>query len=459
MSEREAFLQAIRHDPEDDTPRLIFADWLEEHGDPQGEFIRIQCELAQFVPSLDRRTELLHREQELLWTHREEWLGSLPLLDESIRFHRGLPQLRLTWDQWNLLNDDVNLRRDFVQAGVQQVQLTALPEMGAFRAVQSLMRHLHTLDISNNPNLRWSSLLAMTQAGWFDHLHTLLARNLPLLANDWSQYRNTPLLVLPHLDIEGSCPPGFRRETDCVAQPGKGFWNSFAMRFLAIPKGEFRMGSPLGEKAHEADESLHTVRLTRPFYLSRFPVTQWQYQAVMGHNPSRFTPDKGGSLWHPVEQVSWEDAYEFCQRLSAAPAERLASRHYRLPTEAEWEFACRAGTTTPYYFGHEMPIDGANILNRVGATTPVGSYPCNAFGMFDMHGNVREWCADWYDRRYYSQSPLEDPPGPKNGESRVLRGGSWDVVAVEYCRSAYRVYFSPTGKLVGVGFRVVCEML
>jgi formylglycine-generating enzyme required for sulfatase activity len=205
------------------------------------------------------------------------------------------------------------------------------------------------------------------------------------------------------------------------------------------------------------------VAITRPFYLGVFPVKQREYLPVMGKNPSLFGPDGGGGPDFPVENVSWTDAVDFCRRLSLGPGEATAGRIYRLPTEAEWEYACRAGTTSPFAFGDTLSSEQANFDGRnpygdvepgpyLRRTSRVGAYPDNAWGLYDLHGNVWEWCADWYRADYYQESPAEDPPGPAKGQFRVVRGGSWHFYGNE-CRSAYRGRGSADFRL-SVGFRV-----
>lgn len=244
--------------------------------------------------------------------------------------------------------------------------------------------------------------------------------------------------------------------------------NSIGMKLVLIPAGEFMMGSPDSEENHNSDESpQHRVRITRPFYLGQYEVTQGEYQQVMGTNPSDFSAtgthkekvSGQDTSRFPVEKVSWNDAVEFCRRLS-----QKEGRTYRLPTEAEWEYACRAGTTTPFNFGSllngaEANCNGNNPYGTsykgpyLQRTTTVGSYRPNAFGLYDMHGNVWEWCADRYDGSYYAGSPQDDPTGPSWGLDRVRRGGSWNRIAGN-CRSAYRVNFSPELRYYYQGFRV-----
>ena len=173
------------------------------------------------------------------------------------------------------------------------------------------------------------------------------------------------------------------------------------------------------------------------------------------------------SLEHPVETVSWNDAVDFCHRLSALPEETAAARVYRLPTEAEWEFACRAGTTTPYYFGDDPSktgeyawYDGGKLRAGPGmgvappvTTHPVGQKRPNAWGLFDMLGNVAEWCQDVYGYDYYGKSPVENPVGPAEGSLRVLRGGSW-LFPAHSCRAAFRFCYDPDFRVPLLGFRV-----
>jgi formylglycine-generating enzyme required for sulfatase activity len=196
-----------------------------------------------------------------------------------------------------------------------------------------------------------------------------------------------------------------------------------------------------------------------------YPVTQRQYQILMDQNPSYFTASKGGGPDFPVENVSWYDAVEFCRRLSDLPVEQAAGRLYRLPTEAEWEYACRASVPMPFSSGLTLSSREANFngnypygVTARGAylehTTKVGSYPPNPYGLCDMHGNVWEWCADYYDRNYYRNSPRYDPPGPSSGTLRVVRGGSCFNIG-RFCRTAYRFGVVPTNRDIDVGLRVV----
>ncbi|NBD33730.1 MAG: SUMF1/EgtB/PvdO family nonheme iron enzyme [Cyanobacteria bacterium] len=223
-----------------------------------------------------------------------------------------------------------------------------------------------------------------------------------------------------------------------------------------IPGGSFLMGAPeTEEESYDHERPQHRVEIA-PFYMGRYPVTQRQYQAVMGENPSYF---KGEN--NPVERVSWYKAKEFCQKLS-----KQTRKTYQLPSEAQWEYACRAGTTTPFYFGETISTDLANYNGNYAygngkkgiyrqKTTPVGSFPPNAFGLYDMHGNVWEWCEDIYHDNYEG-APTDGSPWltERNHNTRVLRGGSWYGYP-RNCRCALRNWLNPVNGYGSSGFRVV----
>jgi formylglycine-generating enzyme required for sulfatase activity len=234
--------------------------------------------------------------------------------------------------------------------------------------------------------------------------------------------------------------------------------NSIGMKLVLIPKGTFMMGSPESEEGREKGEVQHEVTLSKDFYLGVTEITQAQYQKVMGENPSYYQGDKvqGDSSNHPVEWVSREDAAEFCNKLSALPKERKAGRVYRLPTEAEWEYACRAGSKSAYSFGDERDSLGDYAWfseNGDGKSHPVGKKKPNAWGLYDMHGNVWEWCSDWDGK--YPNGAVSDPVGPLEGSYRVFRGGSWCIGAAS-CRSANRNGDFPSFRIIdfSCGFRV-----
>jgi formylglycine-generating enzyme required for sulfatase activity len=258
--------------------------------------------------------------------------------------------------------------------------------------------------------------------------------------------------------------------------------NSIGMQFVLIPAGEFWMGSTPEEIAWATTEAQkndqwilehipseaprHRVRISRPFYLGVYAVTQAEYQRVMGTNPSDFSAHGGQAAKvagqdtrrFPVENVSWQEAVDFCRRLSEC--EKSSRWKYRLPTEAEWEYACRAGSTTKWFFGD----DGAALANYAwfdgnsgGMPHPVGQKRPNAWGLYDMQGNVWQRCADWADKAYYAASPGQDPKGPSSGTLRVDRGGGWDATVIR-CRSAERGGGLPASKTRYLGFRV-CRVL
>jgi formylglycine-generating enzyme len=291
--------------------------------------------------------------------------------------------------------------------------------------------------------------------------------------------------------------------------------NAIGMKLTLIPSGEFNMGcgeSPQSTydyfakkyrgdafftEVYKAEHPRHRVRITRPFYLGTYPVTRGQFRKFVdetkyvtkaeGTDPGAVGMKDNVYRWdakfswrnpsfdqtddHPVVDVTWDDAAEFCKWLS-----KKDKAHYRLPTEAEWEYACRAGTTTRYYFGDDPEIlakfanvaDGTYttkyphecaIKARDGYvfTSPVGRFLPNAFGLYDMHGNVDNMCSDWYSEDYYQKSPVDDPKGPPAGEARVTRGGAW-LFKPDVARSAFRGRLWLGGRSAATGFRVVKEV-
>jgi len=249
-----------------------------------------------------------------------------------------------------------------------------------------------------------------------------------------------------------------------VSGPGdRDFRNGLGLEMVWIQPGTFLMGSPPEEADRSDDETQHEVTLTNGYWIGKHELTQAAWTEVMGENPSKFT-ESGPNA--PVEQVSWEEAMDFCRKLTEREAKSgtvPAGWEYSLPTEAQWEYACRAGTTTPFSFGSVLDGTQANCdgTNPYGTTkkgpylektTPVGSYPANPWGLYDMHGNVREWCLDWYGD--YPAGAASDPRGPEKATNRVFRGGGW-INYAQYCRSAYRYWSSPDNRSVNLGFRPV----
>ena len=258
------------------------------------------------------------------------------------------------------------------------------------------------------------------------------------------------------------------------------------------------MGAPSSQEepsSKDDERPLHRVQITQPFYLGICEVTEQEFERVTGRDPSLF--QRGDEVVNadtrrfPVETVSWFDAVDFCNQLSqienrqpyyaisgiqrrddgsirVATVTIAGGNGYRLPTEAQWEYACRAGTTTPFSFGrtnnaHEANVDGENPYGTedkgplVRRPTEVGSYPANAFNIEDMHGNVWEWCQDWYDATYYGRSPASDPQGPETGERRVERGGCY-MSPAEFSRSAVRSDDPPDLHAGSTGFRIAMDI-
>ena len=259
--------------------------------------------------------------------------------------------------------------------------------------------------------------------------------------------KSAPAPAEPPVPADVATPPA-RGEGGAEKHEGKpaapaGFTNSIGMKMVRVSEGMFEMGSPAQEKQRGADEGpVRLVRIARSFHMSAHEITQQQYEKVMGANPSRF---KNGPTY-PVEKVSWEDAVGFCKKLSA-----MEGRTYRLPTEAEWEYVCRAGSTGAFCFGDadkELADHGWYDENGRGTTHPVGERRPNAWGVYDMHGNVWEWCQDGY--RPYDEERQKAPVGTR----RVLRGGCWRDGS-RACRSANRYKNRPASRSSRGGFRVV----
>ncbi len=224
--------------------------------------------------------------------------------------------------------------------------------------------------------------------------------------------------------------------------------NGVAMAFVLIPAGSFAMGA--SEYVGDGDESpVHRVTISRPYYLGKYEVTQAQWQAAMGENPSHV---RGPQL--PVESVTWHD----CQRFLGRLAEKTG-RTFALPTEAQWEYACRAGTTTSWSFGADDTLAGDHAwfrANSGGVTHPVGTKAPNAWGLYDMHGNVGEWCADYYLKHAYADGDVTDPQQARAApdSSPVWRGGAWGD-GTDYLRSSYRNVNGPDNPHAGIGLRCV----
>jgi uncharacterized protein (TIGR02996 family) len=456
MSEA-AFLRTIRGAPADDVPRLVFADWLEEHGQPErGEFIRLQCRLAAWIPAVEERERAYEREAELLSAFGQRWAGALERRAEQVRWHRGLANVAIEPREWQRV-----LPQD--RLWVQTVRLR-LPADGSFQPAARQTSDILHLDLSAQ-NLSDDTLLALLASAYLAGVQRLDLRNNALSADPIVRLgmfgRVRELLVEGNPGALGGLP-----DFPAVRPPAGQFVNSLGMRFAQIPAGTFRMGSPPTERLRFDDEGpQHLVEITRPFWLGVSPVRRLDVAALHEYA----TAPAVTQLHHPQTNVSWDQARDFCDLLSARADERAAGRRYRLPTEAEWEHACRGGRQTVFGFGNALSPALANLLSdtsygNIGTargplgTTPVGNYPPNEFGLFDMHGNVWEWCADWYQHYAYQRpTPAVDPQGPPRGRRRVLRGGSWSYEP-HYCRSACRKYNDMPTPNPYVGFRVACDL-
>jgi formylglycine-generating enzyme required for sulfatase activity len=275
-------------------------------------------------------------------------------------------------------------------------------------------------------------------------------------AGAWRCLEFLKLPASPFLWVDTSAPAATRRFYQALAF-------SAPSNMVFIPPGAFRMGSPTNEVDRDMDEGPRTeVTISRGFWMRKFLVTQGEYLALTGNNPSFFTPNHGFSLdlTRPVDSAAWYDAVDFCAEFTRQ--ERLAGRipnncAYRLPTEAEWEYACRAWTSTRFSYGDDpgytnLANFGWYYANSGEMTHPVGEKAPNLLGLYDMQGNLEEWCQDWYGP--YVGGSAVDPPGPATGSLRVLRGGYWDDNG-RYCRAAFRNNHAPDATHYHIGFRLV----
>jgi len=333
-------------------------------------------------------------------------------------------------------------------------------------------------DAQASPGLSIQSYAGLTITGAVGTVYTVQYNTNLAQPDGWQGAGIVQLPSSPYLWVDTAAPLAGQRFYRAMEGPTNLAW---------LPPGTFTMGSPSNEVERQAAEGPQTVvTLTSGFFMGKYQVTQDDYLAVMGSNPSYFRngtdgTNSGGTgdtitneLRHPVEMVSWNDAVNYCATLTAQ--ERSAGRLplgwlYRLPTEAEWEYACRGGTTTAFHYGPALRSGMANFdgvyeydsslgtTNNpggifLGRTTLVGSYEANGWGLYDMHGNVREWCADVWNGSGLPGGRVIDPQGPATGSGRVVRGGGWHDVAGT-CRSASRLYGVTGDRYFDYGFRVV----
>lgn len=285
------------------------------------------------------------------------------------------------------------------------------------------LRHLHRLDFSR-------------QAVWQDLLKAID-----------EHIRQPAAIKAPVIDVESDLP-----QPAWASAVGDDQYGRYAdlnvkgviQRFRWLKPGKFLMGSPLSEVDRGDDEFQHEVTLTQGFWLADTACTQALWLAVMGSNPASFTDSPN----NPVERVRWDDVQGFIKKLNSL----AAGLHLRLPTEAEWEYACRAGTNTLYSFGNDITKQQVNYFKNVGQTIPVKSLPPNPWGLYEMHGNVCEWCQDWYGE--YPAEPVTDPAGAGGDTGlRVVRGGSW-FNGGRLCRSASRFWDTPDVRDDNLGCRL-----
>jgi uncharacterized protein (TIGR02996 family) len=472
-------LQGCAEAPEDNAPHLILADWLEDHRQPErAELVRLQCKLADWVPDWQERQALIARQDQLIAAQRDTWLGTLPA-HLCVEFVRGLCHIHLTgkvcasraFREWLTAHKKTAL--------VEQVRLydcKAFKQIATRRCLEEIpalvlglntesadlvplllspsTERLVSLDLSNSP-FDAETLEIFLAAPLFPRLARLALRNSHLQASEITALLDAASPRLRDLDVAGNNLTPALIERLAHHRPPTRRMNSLGMEFVRIPEGSFLMGSVEDTPGAGIDQyPQHPVTLTKPFWLGRFAVTQQQYEAVVGANPANFSL---GPRSLPVESVNYSDAEDFYHLL-----EQRTGETYRLPTEAEWEYACRAGTFTAYFRGEEHSLRWMNChtghpseprLSPPRRPMPVGTYPPNGFGLYEMHGNVWEWTSDFYADNY-SRHGSVDPVGTGPGDRHPVRGGCWDAVPV-CCRSAHRYGENVARRDRFTGFRIV----
>lgn len=308
----------------------------------------------------------------------------------------------------------------------EEIGLPVIPVLAEKVRSPLWLRHLQVLDFCTQTN--WPALMAALPAVTVSVRSTAVLKTILPSKPAWASASGTDQYGV-YADLE---------------------FKNVVQRFRLIEAGTFWMGSPEEEEGRFDNETLHQVTLSQGFWMADTACTQALWQAVMGNNPAHFK----GSLQNPVEQVSWDDVQGFINKLH----QQVAGIKARLPTEAEWEYACRAGTNSAFWFGgkNDLNTTKANYSGKWdefdanGKTVPVRSFAPNPWGLYEMHGNVWEWCADGYAE--YPLQAITDPRGAPASAYRVLRGGSW-INGGRYCRSAYRDRDAPDRRYYGIGFR------
>jgi eukaryotic-like serine/threonine-protein kinase len=336
--------------------------------------------------------------------------------------------------------------------------------------IQSLEEQLHLISIDRRKFIKWIG---------FGGTGTVLVFVLPKIRSPIPELPPTrPLRSIPSLSTiefvsvqlndNGDIVDRTKGQAQIYTEELGNTSNTISLRMVKISPGQFLMGSEGEEGSFDAESPQHQVKVA-DFFIGQTLVTQAQWQQIMGNNPSEYK----GNEKLPVESISWQDANQFCQKLS-----QQTQRKYRLPTEAEWEYACRARTTTPFHFGNTISSEVANYRaqdwndngkirpgkygdGKLGEfrnkTTPVGNFPPNSFGLYDLHGNLREWCQDRWHKNYQGAPSDGSAWLSDRDDSRILRGGSW-LDAPNRCRCASRYYKSLNDRSKAIGFRVVCEI-
>ncbi|MBL8814088.1 MAG: SUMF1/EgtB/PvdO family nonheme iron enzyme [Planctomycetaceae bacterium] len=447
---REIVLKAIEREPEErfGTMKQFAADLMRavEEGRsksmlPKTDSAVAQEDLAEIWRQTQEQTEKAHAKAKATAEESHDYAAAVQMMEaiperlRQAKFYEELVQRR----------DQVQRLEKTIRACVHQLQTDGLQE-----AIMELL----TLQ-PNRADMKklLSQLSAQTQRD---------AHPAPSKPDSNKSQGSSPARLVAPFDVKQA-----RAAQDAWAKHlgiGVEVTNSLGVKFRVIPPGTFDMGSPASEPNRYGEESLHKVTITQPKLMGMYPVTQGEWTKLIGSNPSHFKSVSGQDTSRfPVESVSWEDCQVFLKRLNESHG--MKGWRYRLPTEAEWEYACRAGTVTPFWFGGELNGKQANCDGNypyqaskgpyLERPSVVGSYGANAFGLYDQPGQVWEWCQDTYGQ--YETGPAKDPTGPSSGSSRVLRGGSWRSNAYR-CRSAFRYGNAPSLRHGDIGFRVLCEL-